>query len=176
MNGKEFELIRTELGLNQTQLGEMLEKGKDTICRIEAKKQVPVLYALAIVQLKQNRVNKMNAIKNAVEKQANDIKKIIEQVDGLYSIKITDHVCALDFEKYAINGKASWNDAGTEFTVDFDDAKNVNVSLEDFIKYQMQYNDDAIALEEEFADDINDLRDAQSDFLDELLALFAVAE
>lgn len=57
MTGKEFELIRTELSLSQTQLGELLEKGKDTICRVEAKKQVPKIYRLAILQLKYEMID-----------------------------------------------------------------------------------------------------------------------
>jgi DNA-binding XRE family transcriptional regulator len=57
MTGKEFELIRTELDLNQTKLGELLEKGKDTICRIESKDTVPELYRLAILQLKRETLN-----------------------------------------------------------------------------------------------------------------------
>jgi DNA-binding XRE family transcriptional regulator len=57
MTGKEFELIRTELSLNQTRIGELLEKGKDTICRIEAKKQVPEIYRLAILQLKREIID-----------------------------------------------------------------------------------------------------------------------
>lgn len=44
--------------------------------------------------------------------------------------------------------------------------------MEDFIKYQMQYTDDAIALEEQFADDIDDLRDFQNEATEELLLIF----
>lgn len=84
MNGKEFELIRVELGLNQTQLGEMLEKGKDTICRIESKSRVPELYKLAILKLKKERAMNLDKFrKNLVAKFTNGYSEFKAQ-DGFY--------------------------------------------------------------------------------------------
>lgn len=51
MTGKQFELIRREMELTQVQLAELMELGETTVVRIESKKKVKKIYALAIKQL-----------------------------------------------------------------------------------------------------------------------------
>lgn len=99
------------------------------------------------------------------EELKQSIIKSIADARGDYRIRITDHVCALQFKAYAKSEK--WN--GNEFNISFEDANGVAVSLADFIEYQLYYSDAAIDLETKFSDNIDDLRDMQNDIKDELL-------
>ncbi len=108
---------------------------------------------------------KMKTIEEAVNTQINAVKLALKNNENL-SIAITDNVCALDFKSYA--SKEEWND--NEFEIVFEDAENVPVSKEDFIKYHFQYTDLALEIEEKFSDCLDSLRDAQQDAQDKLIA------
>lgn len=107
---------------------------------------------------------KMKTIEEAVATQTKAVELALKNNDSL-SIAITDNVCALDFRAYAI--KENWED--NEFEIAFEDAENVPVSKEDFIKYNFQYTDLALEIEDNFSECLDELRDAQQDAQDELL-------
>ena len=109
-------------------------------------------------------------MKNSINK---DVKRQTELVlnaiktNPEFIISITDYVCALDFKKYAISEE--WS--GNEFKIYFFDSENVKVNKADFIKYQFQYTDFAIELEEKHAEFIDTLRDRQQDAMNKLLEI-----
>lgn len=103
-------------------------------------------------------------LKEYVTKQATIIKKHLKSEKPL-TIEITDNVCALDFKKYA--KEESWP-VDNVFEITFADKKNVLVSLHDFIKYNLQYTDLALEIEEKFAEQIDELRMLQEEALDKM--------
>lgn len=60
---------------------------------------------------------------------------------------IIDAVCALDFNAYAKKEKC---DDVNKFEIEFEDASEVRVSREDFIKYHLQYTMLALEIEAKF--------------------------
>ncbi len=83
------------------------------------------------------------------------VKQAIEAADGRFFIDITDSVCALDFNGYAVRNERD----GSRFSVEFKE-NPVEVSVDDFVRYQFHYSDDALALEEKY--EVDYLRDAQA--------------
>ncbi|HEA66037.1 hypothetical protein LCGC14_2054630 [marine sediment metagenome] len=113
--------------------------------------------------------NKRNKeIEIDVRKQSDTIRELLNSNRSL-SIEITDHICALEFKKYAKKFVCSEN----EYTATFDDINNVSVSIEDFIMYQMQYTNSAIEIENRYIHIIEDLRDLQDTAKTELIKEFA---
>lgn len=111
----------------------------------------------------------LNELHEDVKKKQTELVISAIKENPALTIEITDNICALDFKKYAKD--EIWNGKGTEFEINFDDANAVQVSKEDFIKYQFQYTDFAIELEEKYSEYINELRDYQRDAAEELLKI-----
>jgi len=107
---------------------------------------------------------KMKTIEEAVSTQIKAVELALKNNREL-TIAITDNVCALDFKAYAT--KEDWSD--NEFEIAFKDVENVPVSKEDFIKYNFQYTDLALEIEDIFSGCLDSLRDAQQSAQDGLL-------
>ena len=90
---------------------------------------------------------------------------------GALTIQITDHVCAIDFQEYA----SVVNNSDEAFDITFEDADRVEVSLEDFVKYQFQYTEEALEIEAKYADRIDELRELQAECQQEVCYIFAPA-
>lgn len=103
-------------------------------------------------------------LKADIEKQVDAIKKELETNKDL-TIAITDSLCALDFKKYAET--ETWE--GNSFEIFFINTQAVEVTKEDFLRYQFQYTPLAIELEDKYSDNIDELRDAQQDVMREFL-------
>jgi len=169
-NAVQAKLARRILDLNQTDFAAKLGwTSKRNVVNLErGDKEIMTQTGLAIECLlrKDNKLEEfemLNKLYKAVNRQADYIRKLLESKDKL-TIEITDYVCALDFKEYAKS--ESWD--GNNFEINFEDVANVEVSKEDFIRYQFLYTDLAVETEDEFDDYINELRDAQQDAGDEL--------
>ena len=107
---------------------------------------------------------KINSIEDAAYFQRQVILNLLGLCDGEYSIEIKDSLTALCFKKY---GNYTACEDG-KFEVTFEDAENVVVSLEDFIDFHLYYSTNAVAISDEFADDIDGLRDLQKYIKEEM--------
>lgn len=114
--------------------------------------------------------NKVNIMKQSVYRQKAHCIDRLNSLDAL-TIQITDNVCAIDFEAYA----SVVNKSDTEFDITFEDADRVEVSLEDFVKYQFQYTEEALEIEAKYADRIDELRELQAECQQEVCYIFAPA-
>lgn len=106
-------------------------------------------------------------LQSDITKQSNAISALLTKKDRF--IKIYDHLSALEFKNYAESEE--WSENGAEFDIEFHHPEKVKVTDQDFIKYHLHYSDFALALEEKYADKIDDLREEQEDLLRDLLIM-----
>ena len=109
-------------------------------------------------------------MKQSVYRQKAHCIDRLNSLDAL-TIQITGNVCAIDFQAYA----SVVNNRDTEFDITFEDADHVEVSLEDFVKYQFQYTEEALEIEAKYADRIDELRELQAECQQEVCYIFAPA-
>ena len=108
-------------------------------------------------------------MKNSVYRQKNNCIALLNKASKPLTIQINSAACAIEFRHYANTVDFNPN----AFEIAFDNAEAVEVNLQDFIAWYFTYSEEAMEVEQQYQDQLDELRDLQSECADEVLMMFA---
>ena len=110
-------------------------------------------------------------MKNSVYRQKNNCIGLLNKSNAPLTIQINSVACAIEFRHYA--KEVSFEPEA--FEIAFEDINEVEVNLQDFIVWYLTYSEEALEVEEEYQEQLSDLRDLQNKCAYEILMMFVAS-
>lgn len=110
-------------------------------------------------------------MKNSVYRQKNNCIGLLNKSNAPLTIQINSVACAIEFRHYAKEVSLE----PEAFEIAFEDINEVEVNLQDFIVWYLTYSEEALEVEEQYQEQLSDLRDLQNKCAYEILMMFVAS-
>lgn len=110
-------------------------------------------------------------MRNSVYRQKDNCIALLNKSNAPLTIQINSVACAIEFRHYA----KEVNFEPEAFEIAFEDINEVEVNLQDFIVWYLTYSEEALEVEEQYQEQLSDLRGLQNKCAYEILMMFVAS-